>query len=78
MVREEGEGRREKGGGRREEGGIARGKVRAYRWELVANEDFAADVLGDDAAGEDEVVESERSCPCAGNCCEGGQWMSSP
>ena len=62
----------------REDGGIARGKVRTYGWELVAEEDFAADALGDDAAGEDEVVESKRSCPCASNCCEGGQWMSSP
>jgi hypothetical protein len=48
-----------------------------YRWELVANEDFAANALRNDAAGKDEVVESERSRPCAGNCCEGGQWMSS-
>jgi hypothetical protein len=59
------------------EGGIARGKVGTYRWELVADEDLAADALGDDAAGEDEVVESERSCPCARNCYEGGQWVSS-
>jgi hypothetical protein len=47
--------------------------VRTYRWELVANEDFATDALGDNAAGEDEVVESEQSCPCAGNFCEGSQ-----
>jgi hypothetical protein len=32
--------------------------VRTYRWELVTNEDFAANALGNDAAGEDEVVES--------------------
>jgi hypothetical protein len=35
--------------------------VRTYGWELIANEDIVADALTNDAAGEDEVVESERS-----------------
>jgi hypothetical protein len=61
----------------REEGGIEREKVRTYGWELVADEDVAADTLGDNAAREDEVVESKRSRPRACNCYEGGQWMCS-
>lgn len=38
-----------------------------YGGAAVADEDFCLNALGDDTSREDEVVEGEGGCPCAGN-----------
>ena len=41
---------------------------RTYRCAVVSDEDFSFDALGDDAAGEEDVVEGEGGCPGTRDC----------